>query len=189
MFNLHRHRFSFADLILAHPTILLMHFQMMRVRRMLTEVLLDVTNSEALSVAEEVFAKRKRKGEELNRLFVSGFDIYEAHLEEEVRGKLEMSQHQICLDLGRSVKAKDSLVCRFCCYLMSCIFLGGPIAQANAIAKPNSSTSQFGKFLNSLAVLVISAIYIYIIYVQCRVLRIQLSFCNIYIYCVVLKRP
>lgn len=37
---------------------------MMRVRRMLTEILLDVTNSEALSVAEEVFVKGKKKGKE-----------------------------------------------------------------------------------------------------------------------------
>lgn len=57
-----------------------------------------------------------------------------------------MRQHQIYLDLGRSVEARDSLVCYFCCFLMSCVFLGGPIAQANAIAKPKSSTSQFGKF-------------------------------------------
>lgn len=58
-----------------------------------------------------------------------------------------MRQLQIYLDLGWSANEKDSLVCRYCCFLMSCVFLGGPIAQANAIAKPNSSTSQFGKCL------------------------------------------
>lgn len=41
----------------------------MKVRRMLTEVLLDVTNSEARAVAEEVFAKKKKKGKDSTEYF------------------------------------------------------------------------------------------------------------------------